>query len=102
MQVFLSLSFDEDLRKPENTKPDPKKMKKKFYKTGRRNEEIKQLPASEKKKNKQEMMSKTREEVLVCHSAKYYCKILFSFDNTIQSNDTSWVPVRCGAGCLCN
>nr|GEW56984.1 nucleolar complex protein 3 homolog [Tanacetum cinerariifolium] len=63
VEVFLSLSFDEDLRKPESTKPDPKKMKKKFYKTGRRNEEIKQLPASEKKKNKQEMMSKTREEV---------------------------------------
>ncbi|PWA67388.1 binding protein [Artemisia annua] len=63
VEVFMSLSFDEDLRKPESTKPDPKKMKKKFYKTGRRNEEIKQLPASEKKKNKQEMMSKTREEV---------------------------------------
>ncbi|XP_071697229.1 nucleolar complex-associated protein 3 [Rutidosis leptorrhynchoides] len=63
IEVFLSLSFDEDLRKPESAKPDKKKMKKKFYKTGRRNEEIKQLPANERKKNKQELASKTREEV---------------------------------------
>lgn len=65
MQVFLSITFDEDLRKPETSKPDPKKLKKKFYKTGRRNQEIKQVAAeNDKKKSKQEMLSKTREEVL--------------------------------------
>lgn len=59
----MALTFNEDLRKPETAKPDKKKMKKKFYKTGRRNEEIKQLPANERKKTKQELASKTREEV---------------------------------------
>ncbi|KAK1440112.1 hypothetical protein QVD17_05937 [Tagetes erecta] len=63
VEVFLSLSFDEDLRKPATSKADDKKIKKKFYKTGRRNKEIKQVPANEKKKTKQEMLSKTREEV---------------------------------------
>ncbi|KAI3510069.1 hypothetical protein L1887_25596 [Cichorium endivia] len=62
VEVFMSLSFDEDLRKPETPKPD-NKSKKKYFKKGRRNEDSNQVPASDKKKNKQEMMSKTREEV---------------------------------------
>nr|XP_043622694.1 nucleolar complex protein 3 homolog [Erigeron canadensis] len=63
VEVFSSLTFDEDLRKPQTAKPDNKKLKKKFYKSGRRNEEIKQGPAHDRKKEKQEMVSKTREEV---------------------------------------
>lgn len=63
MQVFLSLSFDEDLRKPEAPKKLDNKTKKKNFKKGRRNDDPNQVPASDKKKNKQEMMSKTREEV---------------------------------------
>ncbi|KAL7593854.1 hypothetical protein Lser_V15G35417 [Lactuca serriola] len=63
VEVFLSLSFDEDLRKPEAPKKLDNKTKKKNFKKGRRNDDPNQVPASDKKKNKQEMMSKTREEV---------------------------------------
>lgn len=62
VEVFLSLSFDEDLRKPEVAKPN-RKAKNKKYKIGNRNEDKNQLPANDKKKSKQEMISKTREEV---------------------------------------
>lgn len=59
VEVFLSLSFDEDLRKPEVAKPN-RKAKNKKYKIGNRNED---KPTNDKKKSKQEMISKTREEV---------------------------------------
>ncbi|KVI10244.1 Armadillo-like helical [Cynara cardunculus var. scolymus] len=62
VEVFLSLSFDEDLRKPEVAKPN-RKAKNKKYKIGNRNEDKNQLLANDKKKSKQEMISKTREEV---------------------------------------
>lgn len=62
VEVFLSLSFDEDLRKPEVAKPN-RKAKNKKYKIGNKNEDKNQLPANDKKKSKQEMISKTREEV---------------------------------------
>ncbi|KAI3769025.1 hypothetical protein L6452_00121 [Arctium lappa] len=62
VEVFLSLSFDEDLRKPEVAKPN-RKAKNKKYKIGNRNEDKNQLPGNDKKKSKQEMISKTREEV---------------------------------------
>ncbi|KAK9056872.1 hypothetical protein SSX86_024236 [Deinandra increscens subsp. villosa] len=84
VEVFLSLSFDEDLRKPEAAKQDTKKIKKKFYKTGRRNMEI----ASEKKKNKQETLSKTREEVKADYMAASLAQD-FNEKRRIQSDTLS-------------
>ncbi|KAI3810088.1 hypothetical protein L1987_19696 [Smallanthus sonchifolius] len=89
VEVFLSLSFDEDLRKPETAKPD-KKMKKKFYKTGRRNMEIKQTTADDKKKSKQEMLSKTREEVKADYMAASFAQDL-NEKRRIQSDTLSSV-----------
>ncbi|KAI3675652.1 hypothetical protein L1987_85244 [Smallanthus sonchifolius] len=89
VEVFLSLSFDEDLRKPATTKPD-KKMKKKFYKTGRRNMEIKQSTADEKKKSKQEALSKTREEVKADYMAASFAQDL-NEKRRIQSDTLSSV-----------
>ncbi|KAL4554492.1 hypothetical protein LXL04_039323 [Taraxacum kok-saghyz] len=69
IEVFVALSFDEDLRKPETAKPDKRAIKKKYqkeaFKKGRKNnnDDSNQTPGNDKKKNKQEMMSKTREEV---------------------------------------
>ncbi|KAF0892020.1 hypothetical protein E2562_012493, partial [Oryza meyeriana var. granulata] len=60
IEVFLSLRFDEDLGKDdsEEEKEKPKKNKR------RQNQEVpKQLPVSDKKKAKQELISKAREEV---------------------------------------
>ncbi|KAM0063566.1 putative nucleolar complex-associated protein [Helianthus debilis subsp. tardiflorus] len=90
IEVFLSLSFDEDLRKPETSKADNKKVKKKFYKTGRRNMEIKQSSADEKKKSKQEMLSKTREEVKADYMAAAFAQDL-NEKRKIQSDTLSSV-----------
>uniref|UniRef100_J3MSE6 CCAAT-binding factor domain-containing protein n=1 Tax=Oryza brachyantha TaxID=4533 RepID=J3MSE6_ORYBR len=60
IEVFLSLRFDEDIGKDdsEEEKGKPKKNKR------RQNQEVpKQLPVSDKKKAKQELISKAREEV---------------------------------------
>lgn len=58
----MSLSFDEDLGRPEKSTADTKVKGKKFKK--RKNfEEPSQLPDNEKKKSRKELMSKTREEV---------------------------------------
>uniref|UniRef100_A0A0E0LBY6 Nucleolar complex protein 3 homolog n=1 Tax=Oryza punctata TaxID=4537 RepID=A0A0E0LBY6_ORYPU len=60
IEVFLSLRFDEDLGKDdrEEDKGKPKKNKR------RQNQEVpKQLPVSDNKKAKQELISKAREEV---------------------------------------
>ncbi len=59
-KVFLSLRFDDDLGKDdtEEEKGKPKKNKR------RQNQEVpKQLPVSDNKKAKQELISKAREEV---------------------------------------
>ncbi|KAL8205655.1 hypothetical protein R6Q57_009206 [Mikania cordata] len=90
LEVFLSLSFDEDLRKPETSKTDNKKIKKKFYKTGRRNMEIKQVSADDKKKCKQEMLSKTREEVKADYMAASFAQDL-NEKRRIQSDTLSSV-----------
>lgn len=62
-QVLLSLSFDEDLGKPEpsdaDNKMNSKKSKTKNFK------ELNHASENEKKKTRQEMMSKTREQVFL-------------------------------------
>lgn len=63
-QVFLSLSFDEDLRRAE--KADEKnKIKNKKNKKRKSPEEPSQLQDNGKKKSKKELMAKMREEVFV-------------------------------------
>lgn len=89
VEVFLSLSFDEDLRKPETAKPD-NKSKKKFYKKGRRHEETNQLPANDKKKSKQEMISKTREEVKADFMAASFAQDVME-KRRMQSDTLSFV-----------
>lgn len=65
LQVFLSLSFDEDLgraaRNDEKHKPQSKKSKKKKH-----YEEARQLKENDKKRSRQELLTKTREEVFFC------------------------------------
>ncbi|KAK3042631.1 hypothetical protein RJ639_000883 [Escallonia herrerae] len=62
IEVFMSLSFDEDLGRPERSNADNKAKHKKFKK--RKNvDEPSKLPDNEKKKNRKDLMSKTREEV---------------------------------------
>ncbi|XP_076900233.1 nucleolar complex-associated protein 3-like [Bidens hawaiensis] len=87
IEVFMSLTFDEDLRKPEPSKQDTKKIKKKFYKTGRRNMEIKQ---DDKKKSKQEELSKTREEVKADYMSAAFAQDL-NEKRKIQSDTLSSV-----------
>ncbi|WVZ57288.1 hypothetical protein U9M48_007693 [Paspalum notatum var. saurae] len=60
IEVFLSLRFDEDLEKDEK---EEEKVKPKKNKRRQNQEALKQLPASDKKKTRQELISKAREEV---------------------------------------
>lgn len=62
IEVFMSLSFDEDLGRPEKSTAD-KKVKGKKFKKRKNFEEPSQLPDNEKKKSRKELMSKAREEV---------------------------------------
>ncbi|KAG6405162.1 hypothetical protein SASPL_132748 [Salvia splendens] len=62
LEVFLSLSFDEDLGKPERSDMD-KKAKYKNFKKRKGSDESNQKPENDRKKSRKEMMSKTREEV---------------------------------------
>ncbi|VVA37323.1 PREDICTED: nucleolar, partial [Prunus dulcis] len=68
LQVFLSLSFDEDLgkaaRNDEKHKPQSKKSKKKKH-----YEEARQLKENDKKRSRQELLTKTREEVAADYKA---------------------------------
>ncbi|KAL6598217.1 hypothetical protein ACP70R_046382 [Stipagrostis hirtigluma subsp. patula] len=60
IEVFLSLRFDEDLGKDDNEEESAKPKKNKRW----QNKDVsKQLPVSDKKKTKQELKSKAREEV---------------------------------------
>lgn len=60
-QVFLSLRFDEDIGKDET---EEEKVKPKKNKRWQKNQEVpKQLPVNDKKKTRQELISKAREEV---------------------------------------
>ncbi|WVZ86416.1 hypothetical protein U9M48_033198 [Paspalum notatum var. saurae] len=60
IEVFLSLRFDEDLEKDEK---EEEKVKPKKNKCRQNQEALKQLPASDKKKTRQELISKAREEI---------------------------------------
>ncbi|XP_021774492.1 nucleolar complex protein 3 homolog [Chenopodium quinoa] len=62
IEVFLALSFDEDLARSKKADDDEKRKRKKFKK-GKKSEEQTQPTASDKKKTKKELLSKTREEV---------------------------------------
>lgn len=62
IEVFLSLAFDEDLRRSEKKDDDNKGEHKKNKKRKNSNEQI-QPVISDKKRSKQELVSKTREEV---------------------------------------
>ncbi|ONI11955.1 hypothetical protein PRUPE_4G136600 [Prunus persica] len=68
VEVFLSLSFDEDLgraaRNDEKHKPQSKKSKKKKH-----YEEARQLKENDKKRSRQELLTKTREEVAADYKA---------------------------------
>ena len=64
-QVFLSLSFDDDLRRPDKTNED-NRVKNKKNRKGKNLEEPSQLPDSDKKKSRKELMTKMREEVFRC------------------------------------
>ncbi|XP_020109414.1 nucleolar complex protein 3 homolog isoform X2 [Ananas comosus] len=60
INVFLSLKFDEDLGKSKRMEDDDKVKKKKRWQN---QEGSKQLKGNDKKKSRQELMAKTREEV---------------------------------------
>ncbi|KAH6777143.1 binding protein [Perilla frutescens var. hirtella] len=62
IEVFLSLSFDEDLGKPERSDMD-KKAKYKKWKKRKGSDEPNQLPDNDRKKTRKEMLLKTRQEV---------------------------------------
>ncbi|KAK9699416.1 hypothetical protein RND81_08G172000 [Saponaria officinalis] len=62
IEVFLSLSFDEDLGRSEKA-DEKEKGKHKKYKGKKNSKEEVQPPISDKKKSKQELLSRTREEV---------------------------------------
>ncbi|XP_057765273.1 nucleolar complex-associated protein 3-like [Salvia miltiorrhiza] len=62
IEVFSSLSFDEDLGKPERSDMD-KKAKYKKFKKRKGSDEPNQMPDNDRKKTRKEMMLKTREEV---------------------------------------
>lgn len=64
IQVFLSLSFDDDLGKSEKTDRD-QKYKNKKDKKRKHMEGSNQLPENDRKKSRKESISKTREEVII-------------------------------------
>ncbi|GFQ07978.1 nucleolar complex protein 3 homolog, partial [Phtheirospermum japonicum] len=63
VEVFLSLSFDDDIGKPEKSEMDNKAKNKKSSKKRKGTEEQNQLPENDRKKTRKEMVSKTRDEV---------------------------------------
>ena len=75
-QVFKSLSFDEDLRKPKSSEVD-NKTKMKNSKKKKKLVEPNKLPASENKRSRREIISKTREEVLSFIYGLHFFKIEF-------------------------
>ncbi|XP_030553118.1 nucleolar complex-associated protein 3-like isoform X1 [Rhodamnia argentea] len=68
IQVLMSLSFDEDLGRSEAPDKD-KKVRNKKYKKGNRSEESSHLQPTDRKKSRQEMMSKMRDEVAADYKA---------------------------------
>lgn len=64
-QVFLSLSFGEDLRRQEKAANEDNRVKNKKNKKRKNLEEPSQMPGSDKKKSRKELMTKMREEVFL-------------------------------------
>lgn len=73
IDVFMSLSFDEDLGKPESSEVD-NKTKMKNSKKKRKFVEPNKLSASENKRSRQEIISKTREEVKADYKAASFAQ----------------------------
>lgn len=73
LQVLLSLSFDEDLRRPSSSEETHKHKKKRRRKNEK---DINQLQDNDKKKNKQEMLAKTREEVSLSSNLFHFLMLL--------------------------
>ncbi|KAL6567629.1 hypothetical protein OROGR_001297 [Orobanche gracilis] len=73
VEVFLSLSFDEDLGKPEKSDMDNKAKNKKSKKRKGVNE-TNHMPDDARKKIRKEMLSKTREEVSADFKAASYAQ----------------------------
>lgn len=63
VEVFMSLSFDEDIGRMNLSQKDNNKFKSKKGKRKMNQKEENQVPENDKKKSKKELMSKTREEV---------------------------------------
>jgi nucleolar complex protein 3 len=63
IEVFMSLSFDEDLGRPETVSADSKGKSKKFNKKRKKQGDSSAVPDNERKKSKKDLISKTREEV---------------------------------------
>ncbi|KAL0009166.1 hypothetical protein SO802_010668 [Lithocarpus litseifolius] len=69
IEVFLSLSFDEDLRRQEKAANEDNRVKNKKNKKRKNLEEPSQMPGSDKKKSRKELMTKMREEVAADYKA---------------------------------
>lgn len=61
----MSLSFDEDLRRQEKAANEENRVKNKKNKKRKNLEEPSQMPGSDKKKSRKELMTKMREEVFL-------------------------------------
>ncbi|CAI9088018.1 OLC1v1022245C1 [Oldenlandia corymbosa var. corymbosa] len=73
VEVFMSLSFDEDLGKPESSEVDDRS-KFKNSKKKRKFEEPNKLPTNENKRSRQETIAKTREEVKADYMAASFAQ----------------------------
>lgn len=69
VEVFLSLSFDEDLRRPEKLNEKNNRVKNKKNRKRKNFEEPSQLPETDKKGSKKELMTKLRHEVTADYNA---------------------------------
>lgn len=74
----MSLSFDEDLGKPERSDMD-NKAKYKKWKKRKGSDEPNQIPDNKRKKTRKEMMERTREEVYISPSSIWCLFVVISF-----------------------
>lgn len=77
-QVFMYLTFDEDLGRPENPNEN-NKVKSKKNKKRKNREESGELQERDKKKNRQELVTKMREEVFLRMIALLILLVFHSF-----------------------
>ena len=61
----MSLSFDDDLGRPEKLNEDNNRVKNKKNRKRKNLEEPSQLPESDKKKSRKQLMTKMRDEVFL-------------------------------------